>query len=92
VKVHSLELLEYKQPLFKIKTAVSSGTYIRTLVHDIGIALESAAVCTELERTKQGPFQLKNCLHKEDWTPTRIIEQIRLWNKHKITPIEETDL
>ena len=37
---------------------VSSGTYVRSIVHDIGIALASAAHVVELVRTRQGQFAL----------------------------------
>ncbi len=50
VTVHSLELVEYAYPELKIRTHVSSGTYIRSLAADIGIALNTGAYCTELRR------------------------------------------
>jgi tRNA pseudouridine55 synthase len=37
---------------------VSSGTYVRSLVHDIALAVDSAAHVVELVRTRQGPFAL----------------------------------
>lgn len=37
---------------------VSSGTYVRSIVHDIAIAVDSAAHVVELVRTRQGPFAL----------------------------------
>lgn len=37
---------------------VSSGTYIRSIVHDIGLALGSAAHVVKLTRTRQGEFVL----------------------------------
>jgi tRNA pseudouridine55 synthase len=37
---------------------VSSGTYVRTIVHDIGAALGSAAHVVRLQRTRQGEFAL----------------------------------
>lgn len=49
--VHSLELVEYSYPEVKIRTHVSSGTYIRSLAVDIGKALGTGAYCTQLRRT-----------------------------------------
>lgn len=49
--VHSLELIEYSYPEVKIRTHVSSGTYIRSLAVDIGKALGTGAYCTQLRRT-----------------------------------------
>ncbi len=60
VTIHNLELLEYdiKNHLLKIIGTVSSGTYIRSLAHDIGQALGCGAYVAELERTAIGPFKL----------------------------------
>lgn len=51
VTVHSLELVEYTYPEVKIRTHVSSGTYIRSLAADIGTTLGTGAYCTQLRRT-----------------------------------------
>ena len=52
VTIHSLEVLEYSYPELKVRTHVSSGTYIRSLAIDIGEALGTGAYCSELRRTK----------------------------------------
>ena len=52
VTIYSLELLEYEYPLVKIRVHVSSGTYIRSLVSDIGMVLGTGAYTIELRRTK----------------------------------------
>lgn len=51
VTIHSLELLDYTYPDIKIRTHVSSGTYIRSLAVDIGEVLTTGAYCAELRRT-----------------------------------------
>lgn len=51
VTIHSLELVEYVYPDVKIRTHVSSGTYIRSLASDMGEALKTGAYCTQLRRT-----------------------------------------
>jgi tRNA pseudouridine55 synthase len=50
VTVYSLELLDYSYPEVKVRTHVSSGTYIRSLCVDLGEALETGAYCTHLRR------------------------------------------
>lgn len=52
VTIYSLELVGYAYPELKIRTHVSSGTYIRTLAQDIGVALGTGAYCRELRRTQ----------------------------------------
>lgn len=58
VTIHSIELLDYSYPELKIRTHVSSGTYIRTLAEDIGAALGAGAYCRTLRRTRVGSWQL----------------------------------
>lgn len=50
ITIHSLEIIDYKYPELKIRTHVSSGTYIRTLAEDIGSKLGTGAYCSELRR------------------------------------------
>ncbi len=56
VTINRLELTNYKFPIVQFTTDVSSGTYIRSLVEDIGKSLETGAYTTELKRTKIGEF------------------------------------
>lgn len=60
VTVFSLELAEYAYPELKIRTHVSSGTYIRTLAEDIGEALGTGAYCAQLRRTDISTWSVKN--------------------------------
>ncbi|KAI5694237.1 hypothetical protein M8J75_013313 [Diaphorina citri] len=50
-----------------------TGFYVRSLVHDLGIALASAACVTDCVRTQQGPFLLGDCLHQEHWNLENIL-------------------
>jgi tRNA pseudouridine55 synthase len=52
IEIYSIELIGYEYPYLKIRTHVSSGTYIRTLAEDIGSALGIGAYCSELRRTE----------------------------------------
>lgn len=45
-------------PTFELKMTVSSGTYVRSIAHDLGHALGSAAHVVTLTRTRQGEFKL----------------------------------
>ena len=47
-----------RPPTFSVRMTVSSGTYVRSIVHDIGLALGSAAHVVKLTRTRQGQFTL----------------------------------
>lgn len=60
VTIHSLDILEYAYPELKIRTHVSSGTYIRTLAQDIGDKLQVGAYCVQLRRTKIADWDVEN--------------------------------
>lgn len=60
ITVHRLQITEYSYPYLKCICDVSSGTYIRTLVEDIGKALTTGAYCTELRRTRVGEYQIED--------------------------------
>ena len=47
-------------PTFELEMTVSSGTYVRSVVHDLGLAVGSAAHVVVLTRTRQGAFVLEN--------------------------------
>ena len=67
VTIFSLEILDYKYPELKIRTHVSSGTYIRTLGEDIGKALGTGAYLTALRRTKIADYDVKDALKLDEF-------------------------
>lgn len=64
IHVESLELLESNP--FTLKIKCSSGTYVRTLISDIGKELGTFATMTSLIRTKVGPFSVENAIKIDD--------------------------
>jgi tRNA pseudouridine55 synthase len=58
VTISRLELINYTYPEVNLVAEVSSGTYIRSLVEDIGRPLGTGAYTTALRRTKVGSFLL----------------------------------
>lgn len=63
-------------PLFTLNVSCGGGTYIRSLVRDIGYEMDTVATMTGLVRTKQGPFLLKDVLKREDWNAEKIYEAV----------------
>ncbi|KAG9245516.1 pseudouridine synthase [Calycina marina] len=54
-------------PAARLRMTVTSGFYVRSLCHDLGTAVGSAALMAELERIRQGDFEVgKNALEYED--------------------------
>jgi tRNA pseudouridine55 synthase len=72
VTIYSIEQIEYEYPELKFTTEVSSGTYIRSLVTDIGEHLETGAYMTDLRRTKIGQFDVKNAMNIDQITPEHL--------------------
>lgn len=66
VSVYGIELLHFELPFAKLKITCSSGTYIRTLVEDIGKALGVGAYTKELTRTRVGEYKIEDSTKLED--------------------------
>lgn len=57
VLIHELLLLEAGADYFNFEVRCSKGTYIRTLVEDMGETLSCGAHVTQLRRLRAGPYQ-----------------------------------
>lgn len=67
VNIYKIEILEYEWPVLKIRTKVSSGTYIRTLGEDIGEELGTGAYLTNLRRTRIDKYTVDEAIPLEDF-------------------------
>ncbi len=59
IEIFSIELLELKEKSFSFKVKVSKGTYIRSLIRDIGIKLSIPCTMKNLKRIKQGIYSIE---------------------------------
>lgn len=66
VTVYSLRLLSFDYPHFKLECDVSSGFYVRSLVHDIGERLGVGATVIEVRRLKVGRYSVENALSLDE--------------------------
>lgn len=66
VTVKHLELLSYAYPDAKIVCEVTSGTYVRTLVEDVGVMLHTGAYTTQLRRTTVGKWSVNDAQKTEE--------------------------
>jgi len=60
VSTYSLELKEFQFPYLTLACDVSSGFYVRSLVHDIGEKLGVGATVVEVRRTRVGPYHIED--------------------------------
>lgn len=58
VEVFSLELLRVEGSTAEIRVECSAGTYVRSIAHDLGVALGCGAHLQTLRRTASGEFRL----------------------------------
>ncbi|AUY35574.1 tRNA pseudouridine55 synthase [Pseudomonas sp. TE6288] len=66
VTIGRLDLLECEGTRARLSVGCSKGTYIRTLVEDMGEALGCGAYVAELRRTQAGPFELAQTVTLEE--------------------------
>lgn len=81
-KVYYIEVLEIDGKDILFRVGVEAGTYIRSLIHHIGLALGVGAHMAELRRTRSGPF-------KEDETLVTLHDLIDAYHFWKDDGIEE---
>jgi len=85
INVYNLELLEWAPPEAVIDVFCSSGTYVRSLAHDLGEKLGCGAHLIGLRRTRSGRFTLR------DAVPLRKLKEAfedNTWEKYLIPAAE----
>ena len=78
VEIRSLRLLEYDQPrsAARLQIDCGSGTYVRSLARDLGVALGTGAYLGSLTRLRVGPLELDTAI-----SPDRLVEMGEEWVK-----------
>ncbi|XP_077992691.1 pseudouridylate synthase TRUB1-like [Glandiceps talaboti] len=85
VHIHSIQCIGFDPPQFTLDVHCGGGVYIRSLMHDIGKALNSCAYMSSLVRTQQGPFILsKHALPEDEWTLQNIKQSLEQWHNMSI--------
>ena len=70
IEINAFEITDIKDKNVEFRVVCSKGTYIRSLAHDFGKALNSGAHLSELRRTKIGDFDVKDALLPNDFIQT----------------------
>ena len=66
IVVHSIVPLQIRVPVVRFSVTCSKGTYIRSLVHEMGERLGCGAYLSALERTRIGPYRLADAVTLEE--------------------------
>lgn len=73
VTIKNIELLNFDEDYFTFKVLVSKGTYIRSLIRDIGNKMNVLMTMSELRRTKIDNYDIKDSKMIDDCTLDDII-------------------
>jgi tRNA pseudouridine55 synthase len=77
VTIHRNELTDYNYPYVKFTSEVSSGTYIRSLVEDLGKLLGTGAYMSDLRRTTVGKFAIDDALQIDGLTIENVLKHLQ---------------
>jgi len=81
IKIYQIEIKKY-DPIsccLGVLIGCSSGTYIRSLAHDIGEKLGCGAYLEKLIRTKIGDYRLENAINPDQLTPVNWLNFCHHW-------------
>lgn len=67
VTITEFEITSIALPTVHFRVACSKGTYIRSLAHDFGKALQSGAYLSSLKRTKIGDYNVHKAITPEEF-------------------------
>lgn len=75
VTIHCFDVLSYEAPDARILVSCTSGTYVRTLCHDVGQLLGCGAILAQLRRTKVGTHDVADAQPMEAFQTPEDVEQ-----------------
>ncbi|MEI8377243.1 MAG: tRNA pseudouridine(55) synthase TruB [bacterium] len=82
-KIALVEVQEGEQPIVVFDVDCSSGTYIRSIIHDLGQKLGCGATMVDLIRTKASGLSLED---------SQNLDELRIENANFIDPLKELSL
>ena len=75
VHIYTYRFTEYQEPIGTFRVACTKGTYVRSLVHDLGQRLGCGAHLKSLRRIDSGQFSVKDAAPLENilhWSPAEL--------------------
>ena len=67
ITIHEFEIIKVEKKILSFRVVCSKGTYIRSLAHDFGKAMDSGAYLSSLRRTRIGEFHVQDAQSIEDF-------------------------
>jgi tRNA pseudouridine55 synthase len=93
VEVHRFDVGEpVAEGVYPITVTCSSGTYIRSLVADLGAALGGGAHLRHLRRHEVGPFPVADAVPLEQLTPEAVLPAVEVFRGRPLVRLEDPEL
>lgn len=80
VRIVEFEITQITLPDVHFRIVCGKGTYIRSIAHDLGKALQNGGHLKALRRTKSGSFDIKDA-----WQLEQLIEEIKRQRENAVT-------
>ena len=93
VEIERFDLVSFDPPFATFRVVCSAGTYIRSLVHELGSQVGCGAHLSALRRTRSGDFTIEGAVDLERMTETDLVPMDRLlssWPRIEVSEAEET--
>lgn len=94
-QISECTVIDYAYPKLVLSVGCSSGTYIRSIAHDLGQAMRCGAYLKSLTRTRVGEFSLDDAVIAEDARWTHVIplkELLKRFDGREMTDAEWSEL
>lgn len=95
VEIKELELLSFEnkdgEKYFSFRTVVSKGTYIRSLIRDIGDALGCSCCMFNLRRTRQGIFKIEDAKLARDVVLGDVVPMVKALSDYPVYVVESDE-
>lgn len=75
--IRSIAIEDFNWPTLRIHIVCGKGTYIRSLARDIGVALGTGGVLTQLRRTRIGMMRIEDAVHLDEMSDPLPVASLR---------------
>ena len=82
VTIHQIDIIHFQNPTLELEITCEAGTYIRSIAHDLGEALNVGAFLSGLTRLASGGFNISESIQLAS------VNESDNWVQHLVTPYE----
>jgi len=89
VTFHDIKILKYAWPFLDLSVHCSSGTYIRSLAHDLGALLEIGGIVVELRRVSIADWKISEAVSLEEMSEENLINAEKFLKKFQLVKLND---